>query len=310
LTLSAGEPSDSNAVGDTAIGNRPELITVIIPNLNGAATIGEQLEALAGQTYRGRWEVIVADNGSTDASIEVSRSWMERIPDLRIVDASDRKGSSHARNVAAAVAKGDFLVFCDSDDVVDPGWLEAMSLGAIEFDVVGGWLDDSALNDDVTRQWRRPMRPDRLPIALGFMPYTGAGNCGVRTSTFRELGGWNEGYFIGCMDIDFCWRAGLAGFRVGFAPGAVIQYRWRSDLKGLGRQSFRYGRAEAHLFRDFRKRGMARSKTRKALVGWAWIVVHVFDRWRDPARQGSWTRKAAHAWGRLCGSVRYRVIFL
>jgi glycosyltransferase involved in cell wall biosynthesis len=50
-------------------------VSVVVPNLNGAATLPDQLEALAGQTYTGDWEVILADNGSTDTSADVVREW-------------------------------------------------------------------------------------------------------------------------------------------------------------------------------------------------------------------------------------------
>ncbi|HET9225168.1 MAG TPA: glycosyltransferase, partial [Thermoanaerobaculia bacterium] len=46
----------------------PRKLSVVIPCLNAEATLGDQLEALAGQGWSGEWEVIVADNGSTDGS--------------------------------------------------------------------------------------------------------------------------------------------------------------------------------------------------------------------------------------------------
>jgi Glycosyl transferase family 2 len=85
----------------------PDRISVIVPARDPAATIGGQLAALAAQRYEGSWEVIVADNGSADAT--VADRWIGRIPGLRVVDASGRRGASHARNVGIAASRGDFL---------------------------------------------------------------------------------------------------------------------------------------------------------------------------------------------------------
>ena len=289
---------------------RPSMISVVIPNLNGAATLGFQLGALAHQTYKGRWEVIIADNGSTDDSVHIARRWKGRLPELRMIDASDHKGVSRARNEGALAAKGDFLAFCDSDDVATPEWLQAMADAARGHDVVGGWLDHTSLNDPATHHWNVSQPRDELPMALGFLPYAVGGNCGVRTSVFRTMQGWREDYIAGCDDVEFSWRASLAGFRVGYAPGAIMRVRYRGNLRSHARQHYRWGRAEAHLYRDFRRKGMPRSSTRKALVEWAWIIRHLLDSRQDQTRRGHWVRKAAHRWGRLGGSIKYRVRYL
>jgi glycosyltransferase involved in cell wall biosynthesis len=105
-------------------------VSVVIPVRNAADHLEEQLAALASQTYEGSWEVVVADNGSTDASLEVVRSWALRVPHLEIVDASDRAGPSHARNVGAAAARGRVLAFVDADDVAAPTWLAELVAAA------------------------------------------------------------------------------------------------------------------------------------------------------------------------------------
>ena len=84
--------------------SQPIALSVILPCFNASATIGHQLDALTAQRWDKRWEVIVADNGSTDASRTVAESYKDRL-DLRVVDASDRKGASHARNVGASAAR-------------------------------------------------------------------------------------------------------------------------------------------------------------------------------------------------------------
>ena len=61
------------------------MISVIIPILDGAVTLPVQLGALAGQTYDGDWEVIVADGGSRNETVDVVRAWTSRLPRFRVV---------------------------------------------------------------------------------------------------------------------------------------------------------------------------------------------------------------------------------
>jgi GT2 family glycosyltransferase len=292
------------------------MVSVVIPNLNGAATLGEQLEALTAQTYTGEWEVIVADNGSTDESAEVVEAWEGHLPGLRVVDASRRKGINHARNRGFESAKGDFIVFCDNDDIVAPRWVEALAGAAARLDLVGGWQDHETLNDTGTWAFapyrvstRPPTSDDSLTIAFGFLPFVVGCSCGVRASVLRQLGGFNEDYIIGCDDIEFSWRAALAGYRLGFAPEAVIQYRWRHGYRAVARQVARWGMEEARLYRDFKGAGMARDTTSAVIGDWAWIILHVVNLVRPPAHRGAWVRRAARRWGHIRGGIRYRVFY-
>ena len=100
------------------------MISVVIPAFNAETTIADQLGAIARQSDGVALEVIVADNGSSDATRTVVETWSERLP-VRLVDASARRGPAAARNIGASSARGDLLIFTDADDVVMPGWLQA-----------------------------------------------------------------------------------------------------------------------------------------------------------------------------------------
>src|SRR5437763_781538 len=126
--------------------NRPLKLSVVIPCLNAAATLGVQLAALAAQGWEGDWEVVVADNGSTDGSQAVAESYRSRLRGLKLVDASDRRGQAHARNLGAAAATGDAYFFCDADDEVAPGWLAALAGEIAKHDFVACRYDNETLN--------------------------------------------------------------------------------------------------------------------------------------------------------------------
>jgi glycosyltransferase involved in cell wall biosynthesis len=285
-------------------------VTVLIPVLDAAGTLPMQMEALAAQTYRGAWEVVVVDNGSTDGSDQIALGWSDRLPDLRVVYARDRKGCSHARNVGARAARGDFLAFCDADDVVEPGWLEAMAEAGRACDIVGGRLDQVTLNSPLARSMRPALRDDGLQVAFGFLPYAVGANCGVRTEVFRALGGWREDLAACGDDTEFSWRAQLGSYRLCYVPEAVVRYRFRESPRAVARQFLNYGRVQPRLYRDYRDRGMGRSSLKWAAREWGWLGWHIGDLFGSSERKGVWMRRAAYRWGRLTSSIRQRVLFL
>lgn len=279
---------------------------MIIPVRNGADTLGEQLTALADQTYAGDWEVVLADNGSTDATRAVAEAFAPRLPRLLIVDASERPGSSFARNAGAREADGDFLAFCDADDVVVTGWLDALATAARDFDAVTGRQDATEINSPEVQAWRAS-RAAGLPRSR-FLPYAPSCNLGVWAAVFRETGGFDEEY-PQSHDVEWSWRAQLASFTLGFAPDAVVHYRYRTSPRGVWRQAYLSGLDSARLYRDYHGKGLRPVPTMHALRTWAWIVVRA--PWMlSPARRGVWLRRAGEAAGRIAGSVRFRVRFL
>ena len=95
-------------------------IESVIDVRNGAAELGQQLEALASQEFDRTWEVVIVDNGSTDSSAQLALSFAGRLP-VRVVDASDKPGRSHALNRGVDEARGLNLVFLDADDEIASG---------------------------------------------------------------------------------------------------------------------------------------------------------------------------------------------
>lgn len=123
--------------------------SVIIPVRNGEALLQEQLRAIADEVSRTELaiEVIVSDNGSSDGTQDaVRRLAAESMPWLRLVDASGRRGAAAARNLGAAAAQTKDLLFLDHDDVIQPGWLEAMSTAISSYPLVAGSFDEFSLN--------------------------------------------------------------------------------------------------------------------------------------------------------------------
>ena len=288
----------------------PRLVSVVMPTYNGAATIDEQLTALAGQTYAGAWELIVADNGSSDDTVAVAERRRDDLPQMRIIAVSRGQGVAVASNDGAAAAQGDFVVFCHQDDVADPAWLGAHAAAAQRGDAVGGRNDYTMLNDPLVTTWRPPQSQDGLPTAMRFLPYAVGANLGVWADVLDAVGGWSEHRSYGGEDVDLCWRIQLASYRLVYAPDALMHFRFRSDITALRKQFTAFGRAEPHLFVAYRDQGAPASSLRSASRSWLWGLRHLPDLWSSEERKGIWVRTLAYRWGRLKGSIESRTVYL
>ena len=228
------------------------LCSVVIPTYNGAHVISEQLEALVGQLSAPPFEVVVADNRSTDDLAAVIRQWQARLPRLRIIDASRGQGVSVARNVGIEQARTDRIMICDADDVVSPNWVAALAEGLDKHALVSGPIETSRLSGASAGWVPIPARTNALLDTWGGRTYGVGGNLALRRDVWREVGGFDESYPAGAEEIDFAWRAWDLGFRFGYAPDALLHYRIRTDLRGVLRQQYNSGRGTATLYAKFR----------------------------------------------------------
>ena len=288
---------------------KPRLISVVIPMLNDAETIPETLDALGAQDYSGEWEVVVADNGSTDGGVEMAEGWLRANSRGVVVRAVGRRTAGHARNVGAAHARGDFLAFTDADDAPDLGWLTALAEAAERGDLVAGTVEIDGINDERSRGWHVLPPRERALRADRFLPYASGTNTGVWAEAFERLGGFEEDAISG-EDKEFSWRAQVSSFRLVAAPDAVVRYRLRPRVSLLARQHFHYGTTGPRLYRRFRDHGMPPRRPAEALRTWAWILLTCPAAvWSDRFR-GRWALEAALACGRLASSMRNRVLYV
>jgi glycosyltransferase involved in cell wall biosynthesis len=235
-------------------------ISVVIPTYNGVEFLGDQLNALAGQSVIAGFEVIVADNGSTDGSIALARSFADRL-DMRVVDASAQRGQTYARNTGAASARGDALVFLDQDDEVAPGYLQAMSDALASNALVAARMDVRALNPGWISEAREIAQTEGLPSEE--TPWAYGCTLGIQRAVFDQIGGFDESLFDASEDVDLCRRMYERDVAIQYVPDAVLRYRFPTSLRGLARQGRRYAIAEVALER--RRTGRMPSF---APVGW------------------------------------------
>ena len=98
--------------------------SVIIPNLNGAGWLRDSIESIWAQTEQD-FELIVIDNGSTDESLEIARSYCGN-PRYHLIENSENTGFSHAVNQGIAMAKGEYMALFNNDAFAEPNWLEEL----------------------------------------------------------------------------------------------------------------------------------------------------------------------------------------
>jgi len=283
------------------------LVSVIVPVRNGASDLADQLDALASQRYDGTWELLLVDNGSTDRTLEVAAGFRERLP-MRVVDGSAARGSAAARNLAAAAARGDLLLFCDHDDVVADLWITAMVRALEAHPAAGGALELDSLNRDLYPDMRRGVWTE-LPRVEGFLEYCPTANFGIRTGAFHALGGFDTAFLV-AYDVDICLRLQLAGFELAFAADAVVSYRDRRSLPALVKQRFRYGYERPLLYRRHRGSGLPRTAVVPGLVDLLRLLPLAARALPSPEGRRWWLRTGAQRVGRLAGSVRYRIVYL
>jgi len=292
-----------------AASDPPLKLSVVIPCLNAEATIGGQLEALCGQSWSGKWEVLVADNGSRDRSREIVESFRGRLPGLRLVDASDRKGQAHARNLGAAAATGDALLFCDADDEVGPGWLAALGQALAVHEFVACRYDNETLNPVWVRRTHLNPQKDGLTTYdyPPFLPHAGGGGLAVRRRVHEEVGGFDE-TLPALEDTDYCWRIQLAGHDFHFVPEAVVRIRHRHDRASIYRQGVSYGKHNVLIYQRYQGRGMPRLGVLPGLLRWTKLILKT--PWMLLTREGQarWLWQLGWRVGRLRGCWEYRVL--
>lgn len=276
--------------------------SVVIPSHNAAHLIAQQLDALASQVDAPPFEVVIADNGSTDDLAGVVAGWSDRLQ-VRIVDASRGRGVSVARNVGIEHAATDRIMICDADDVVAPGWVRAFHDALDEHPLASGPAETVSLSGPSAAWVPIDQRSSGLYETWGGRSYGLGGNTAMRREVWERVGGYDETFPAGAEEIDFAWRAWDLGYRFAYVPEALLHYRIRTDLKGVLRQQYNSGRGTATLYAKFRPAEVV-PKSRLRRLHHELLLLRQFP-WRGTSDQRRmWLTVMAFEAGKLAGARR------
>lgn len=284
-------------------------LSVLIACYNGADTLADQLDGLAGQEWSEPWEVLFLDNRSTDNSRQIAAEYQDRIPNLKIIDASEKQGKSYALNKGVRLAEGRSLAFADADDQVAPGWVAALGNALEDHELVACRWDIDTLNSEWTKQYRRNAQLDDVQQIdyPPYLPHAGGGTIGIRRDLHLKIGGFDE-TLPHLEDTDYIWRAQLEGAKMVFEPGAVMRIRFRDDTGSIYRQNRNYAEYNVFLSKRFRRYGSPKKGVWKEfLSNWLQLARTSKKLLKSQGPRAAWIGRYGWQVGLLKGVFKYRV---
>ena len=253
----------------------PPKLSVVICSLNGAAGVDRCIRSLAIQTIRPSLELIVVDDGSTDATSDVGRAY-----GATVVRHASNLGLAAARNSGLDAATAPVVAFLDDDCEPEPQWAEQLLAGYEEgVTGVGGPILCAARDGFMVGYLERnnPLKPVesniaksndilyRLYLYIGRQwaqredcirrnVYSLAGaNMSFPRQTLIDVGQFDNRFGFGGEDLDLCMRIGrtFPSGRLVFVPEARVVHHFKASVNDTLRRSRAYGRGSARLYRKW-----------------------------------------------------------
>ena len=271
----------------------PSLVTIVIPHWNGVQHLPDCLESLRRQSYP-HIEVIVADNGSTDGSLELLA---QDYPEVRVLDLGENRGFTGACNAGMRAARGAYVALLNNDTKTDPRWVENI-VAAFERHPDAGIVASKMLLFDRRDTFHTAgdfYRLDGIPGNRGvWQKDTGqyereeyvfsacGGSAAYRRAMLDQVGLLDEDFFFSCEDLDLAWRAQFVGWRCVYAPRAIV-YHKLSATGGGETASFYDGRNFIYLLVKDYPGDLWRIHWRAILRAQFRITLEALRAWRGAA---------------------------
>lgn len=289
--------------------------SIVVPVLNRPEAIRDCVASCYAIDYPPtRFEVLVVDNGSTDATAREAQGAGARVVSSPIPN------RCLARNDGVRVARGRWIAFTDSDCVADRGWLRAFAEAAgradeatvaLAGDVVPAEPKTAAEAYIAARRW---IDQEKFLAGAGPFspPFAATANLAVRRDAFLASGGFDPDLAVAAEDADLCIRLARGGGRIVRVPDARVIHRHRSTTRGMLRQAYHYGVGNAELFAKHADAWGASRWIEPHRYVWAakgflkapWIAIAARDPFERPFGLYDGLTNLAQAWGRFRGGRR------
>jgi GT2 family glycosyltransferase len=236
--------------------------SVIVPTYERPAQLAACLRALARQEYPlERFEVIIVDDGSARSPRKILDQFRESL-DLQLLEQKNT-GPAGARNFGATRARGQFLAFTDDDCAPEANWLRALACSfAVNPDSIVGGRTVNALPHNLYAETSQAI----IEVVYAHFNadpddarFFASNNFAVSAERFRLMRGFDES-FITSEDREICARWRARGWRLSYAPEAIVHHAHDLTLRTLWRQHFGYGRGALRFHRALAAREGARFK--------------------------------------------------
>lgn len=270
--------------------NGKPLFSVVIPNWNGKAHLPVCLDSLARQTYQ-PVEVIVADNASTDGSLDLLR---DDYPWVRVAALPENRGFTGACNAGMRAAQGQVISLLNNDTEVESDWAEQV-VAAFERHPGAGMVASKMLLFDERNRLHTAgdfMRVDGTPGNRGVWQADGpeynqertvfsacGGSAAYRREMLDETGLLDDDYFFSLEDVDMGWRGQLAGWTCVYAPAAVVYHKLKATGGGVT-ASFHDGRNLIWLIAKNYPGDLFRRYWRAVIGGQVRLALDALRAWR------------------------------
>ena len=222
-------------------------VSIVICSYNGARTIRDCFEGLLQLEYP-NYEVIVVDDGSTDATATIAREYPFRLI------STENCGLSSARNTGMEAATGEIIAYTDDDARPDPHWLAYLAATFMNTTHVGvggpniAPPGDGAIADCIANA---PGSPAHVLLTDTEAEHIPGCNMAFRKDALQAIGGFDPQYRVAGDDVDVCWRLQERGWTLGFNPAAMVWHHRRNSVRTYWKQQQGYGKAEAMLERKW-----------------------------------------------------------
>ncbi len=196
-------------------------VSIIIANFNGLRWFDVCMSSIRNQTYK-NIEIIIVDNGSSDGSVQYIS---HEFPECKVLINKNNLGYGQANNLGVKLSTGEYLFFLNNDTELNPDTISKL----IEFcennnvDITGPQIYDFSGKDIYAGK----------TLSIDFTGYLGWGKktffiegCGlvIKKKIFLSLGMFDKDYFMYSEDIDLCWRALIAGYKVELCKSAQMRH--------------------------------------------------------------------------------------